>query len=167
MNLELAQKLDSILLAFGSAPVKSFPFSNHDEKKELEMLFMQLKTEGYLTRYGIGGNGDGTIGLPAFISPMARSFILSGGYTTIVKKELKKEEDERAMMEYLQTASQIANQQPAEEHRSRKWIWATLIIISAVYFFFTKDSNKELWENIDTYISIIGGALALIGWTKS
>ena len=83
-----------------------------------------------------------------------------------MKKELKKVEDEQAMLAYLQAVSQSTNQQPAEKHRSYKWIWITLIIVSAVYFYFTKDSNRELWDSVNTYISIIGGTAGLIGLVK-
>lgn len=163
MTLEQAQIFDDILKKFppdnATTVIKA---ANKSEFYTVCAYLDVLQNEGYIKILGGMGNEKAIMLLAS-----GRAFILSGGYTTIVKKELKKEEDEQAMMEYLQTASQIANQQPTEKHRSKKWIWTTLIIISAVYFFFTKDSNKELFDSVNTYISIIGGIAGSVGWIKS
>lgn len=163
MTLAQAQILDDILKKFppdnATTAIKA---ANKSEFCTICAYLEILQNEGYIKILGGMGNEKAIMLLAS-----GRAFILSGGYTAIVKKELKKEEDEQAMMAYLQTASQVANQHPTEEHQSKKWIWAILIIASAIYFYFTKDSNKELWDSINTYVSIIGGTAGLIGLVKS
>lgn len=163
MTLEQAQIFDDILRRFPADNATTvIKAASKSEFYTVCAYLKVLQNEGYIKILGGMGNQKAIMLLAA-----GRAFILSGGYTAIVKKELKKEEDKQAMMAYLQTASQTTNRQSTEGHRSKKWIWATLIIASAIYFYFTKDSNKELWDSINTYISIIGGAAGLVGLVKS
>lgn len=163
MTLEQAQIFDDILRKFPADDATTvIKATSKSEFYTLCSYLEVLQNEGHIKILGGMGNEKAIMLLAA-----GRAFILSGGYTAIVKKKLKKEEDEQAMMAYLQTANEIANRQPIEKHRNNKWIWAILIIVSAIYFYFTKDSNKELWDSINTYISIIGGAAGLIGLVKS
>ena len=162
MTLEQAQIFDDILKKF--PPDNATTVIKTASKSELYTICAYLEVlqnAGYIKILGGMGNEKAIM-----LLAQGRAFILSGGYTAIVKKELKKVEDEQAMLAYLQAVSQSTNQQPAEKHRSYKWIWITLIIVSAVYFYFTKDSNRELWDSVNTYISIIGGTAGLIGLVK-
>lgn len=163
MNLEQAQTLDEILKMFPSDNLTtSIKSTDKSEFYKLCANLDILQNEGYIKILGGMGNEKAIMLLPA-----GRAFILSGGYTSIVKKELKKEEDKQAMMKYLQTAHQIANQQPKKEHHSKKWIGICIFAASAVYFYFTKDSNQELWNSVNTYVSIAGGITGLISFMNS
>lgn len=136
MNLEKAEQLDSILKKFGMAPVQSFPFYNREEKEHLLLLLQQLKHEGYINSYGLGGGDRNDTGLPVFISQSGRSFIDSGGYTAIVKRKEKKEEEERLRLDYLRAAKQVANTASVKGKKHKnKWVWSILIIAFGIYFF--------------------------------
>lgn len=160
MNLEKAEQLDSILRKFRLAAVQSFPFYSREEKEQLLLLLEQLKHDGYISSYGLGGGDRDDTGLPVFISPSGRSFIDSGGYTAIVKREERKEEEERLRMDYFRTA----NTTPVKEkNHKKKWIWFVFTVAFGVYFFYTKDDSKNIWENVNTYISIVGTLSTFLG----
>lgn len=163
MTLEQAQLLDDILRKFPADDITTvIKATNPNEFYTVYAYLEILQSEGYIKILGGMGNERAIMLLAA-----GRAFILSGGYTAIIKKKLKEEEEKQAIMAYLQTANKIANQQITQKSQNKKWLWVILIIISAIYFYFTKDSNKDLWDSINTYISIIGGTAGLIGFIKS
>lgn len=163
MTLEQAQILDEILKKFPTDDaITVTKAANKSEFYTVCTYLEVLQNQGYIKIWGGMGNEKAIMLLAA-----GRAFIMSGGYTAIVKKEIKKEEDGQTMMSYLHSANQVANSQPKENSRNRKWIWAILFIASAIYFLFTKGSNKELWDSINTYVSILGGIAGIIGYIKS
>lgn len=163
MTLEQAQILDGILQKFPPEnATTSIKATDQSDFHTLCAYLDMLQSKGYINILGGMGLEKAIMLLPA-----GRAFIMSGGYTPIVKKELKKEEEEQAMMAYLQSAHQIANQQPKGERRSKKWIGICIFAVSAVYFYFTQDSNQELWNSVNTYVSIAGGIAGVISFIRS
>ena len=59
------------------------------------------------------------------------------------------------------------SKQPKGERRSKKWIGICIFAVSAVYFYFTQDSNQELWNSVNTYVSIAGGIAGVISFIRS
>lgn len=163
MTLEQAQILDEILKKFPTDDATTVIKAASKSEFYTVCTYLEvLQNQGYIKILGGMGNEKAIMLLAA-----GRAFIMSGGYTAIVKKEIKKEENEQTMMSYLHSANQVANSQPKENSSNRKWIWAILFIASATYFLFTKDSNKESWDSINTYVSILGGISGIIGFIKS
>lgn len=100
MTLEQAQIFDDILKKF--PPDNATTVIKTASKSELYTICAYLEVlqnEGYIKILGGMGNEKAIM-----LLAQGRAFILSGGYTAIVKKELKKVEDEQAMLAYLQAA---------------------------------------------------------------
>lgn len=105
MTLEQAQIFDDILKKF--PPDNATTVIKTASKSELYTICAYLEVlqnEGYIKILGGMGNEKAIM-----LLAQGRAFILSGGYTAIVKKELKKVEDEQAMLAYLQAVSQSTN----------------------------------------------------------
>lgn len=166
MTLAYSQKLDEILKAFNVAPVQTFPYSSMEEKMELTQLLNVLKNDGYISKYGIGGGGKE---IPVFISPNGRAFIANGGYSATAQKEQKKEEEDSLRLEYLKVAKRVAESQVDESRGKKrsKYAWLVLLLASAIYFYLTKDDNKDMWGSINTYLSIIASVTSVIGYFRS
>lgn len=148
MDENLAKQLDDILKRFSTDNMTiSIKASSQDEFYKVSGLLNKLQNDGYIKVLGGMGYEKAIMLLPDGLS-----FIQSGGYFNIIETEKRN--------------SKYINEN-IEQKKSNKWKWSFLIIASLIYFLSTRDGNTNYFNDINTYLSFVGGLIGLIGFFKS
>lgn len=153
ITLEQAQQLDDILRRFPmDLSVITLDTENMEKFYSMDALLELLQRDGYIKK--VGGMGTKKM---IMILPLGRAFINGGGYTKEIKDH---QEDEKLRKQYLETL--IETNVSRHPDRTIKIICILGMIFSGIYFYYTMDDSKNIWENLNTYLSILG-EVAFIG----
>lgn len=161
MDLELAQKLDGILLSFPKGKlvieIKSIDL---EDRMKTEAILAILERDGYIRVLGGMGNTKAVK-----IESEGILFISEGGYTTIAQKELqhfKRNEEERKYQRIISEHLLKQSEEKPRERASIRWWAVVFIILSLAYFLYNYSDTNKTWDSYNTYISIVGGTIGIL-----